>query len=102
LGSIPGPYEAEILLQTTLERAQQAISPMGGTLEETAEGIILRRPVRRLEWMAYFLIGLDFPVVIRQPTELREVVRTIARNLLYMAGEPAESEPVTRERVRVP
>jgi predicted DNA-binding transcriptional regulator YafY len=94
LGSIPGPYQVELLLKTTLEKAQQAIPPMVGTLEESSEGVVLRRAVRQLEWIAYFLIGLDFPVEIKQPEELRDVVRNMAHNLLRMAGDPVESEPV--------
>jgi predicted DNA-binding transcriptional regulator YafY len=89
LVAIPGPYQVEVLLETTLEHAQQAIPPAVGAVEETKEGLILRRPVRQLEWMAYFLIGLDFPVMVKQPEELREVIRQIARNLLHMAGDDA-------------
>ena len=87
LASIPGPHETVILLQTTLEHAQQAIPPVVGTIEVTDEGIILRRAVRQLEWMAYFLLGLDFPVVVKEPEELREVLRRIARSLMHMSGD---------------
>ena len=87
LGSIPGPYQVEVLLQTTLAEAQQAIPSMVGALTETAEGVILRRDVRALEWMAYFLIGLDFPVVIREPEALRVEIRKLAQRLMLMAGE---------------
>jgi predicted DNA-binding transcriptional regulator YafY len=87
LASIPGPYQVEILLKTSLEQARQAIPPAVGTLEETEEGILLRRAVRELEWMAYFLIGLDFPVEIKEPEALREVMRRIAKSLLGMTGD---------------
>jgi predicted DNA-binding transcriptional regulator YafY len=96
LDSIPGPYAAEILLQTTLAEAQAALPSMSSGLEETAEGVIWRRAVRHLEWMAYVLIGLDFPVVIRQPEELREAVRGIITRLQRMTGDAppqAEAEP---------
>jgi predicted DNA-binding transcriptional regulator YafY len=86
LASIPGPYPVEILLKTSLEQARQAIPPAVGVLEETEDGVILRRAVRQLEWMAYFLIGLDFPVVVIEPQELRDVIRQIAHKLLQMAG----------------
>jgi len=87
LASIPGPYETVILLQTTLEHAQQAIPSVVGALEVTDEGIVLRRAVRQLEWMAYFLLGLDFPVIVKEPEELREVIRRIARSLMHMTGD---------------
>jgi predicted DNA-binding transcriptional regulator YafY len=100
LDSIPGPYAAEILLQTTLAEAQAALPSMSSGLEETADGVIWRRSVRHLEWMAYVLIGLDFPVVIRQPEELREAVRSIASRLQRMTGDAPsqrEAEPAQRQ-----
>jgi predicted DNA-binding transcriptional regulator YafY len=92
LASIPGPYQVEILMKTSLDHARQAIPPAVGSLEETSEGVILRRAVRSLEWMAYSLIGLDFPVVVIEPQELRDVIRAIAKNMLRMAGD-AVGEP---------
>jgi predicted DNA-binding transcriptional regulator YafY len=94
LGSIPGPYQVEVLLQTTLDAAQAAVPSVVGTLEATPEGIILRRAARQLEWMTYFLLGLEFPVVILQPPELRATVRQIANRLLHMAGDAPVPEVV--------
>lgn len=93
LASIPGPYQMEVLLLTTLEAAQQAIPTVVGTLEETDEGIVLRRALRDMEWMAHFLISLDIPLVIKWPDELRAAIRQMATKLLRMAGdEPEEAE----------
>lgn len=90
LGAIPGPYQMEILLQTTLEEAQRVIPLMAGTLEKSDEGVILRRAAAQLEWMAYFLSGLDFPVLVKQPEELRVVMRRIAGRFSQMAGDEAK------------
>ncbi len=89
LGSIPGPYQVELLLQTTPEEAQRAIPWMAGALEETADGVILRRAVRDLQWMAYFVIGLEFPVEIKEPEELRAHIRQLANKLLRMTDTPS-------------
>lgn len=87
LASTPGSYRIEVLLKTSLERAQEAISPDEGILEETPEGIIFRRATDRLEWTAHFLIRLGFPVVVLQPKELRQVLHEIAAKALEIAGE---------------
>jgi predicted DNA-binding transcriptional regulator YafY len=87
LGSIatmPGAHQVEVLMKTTLERARQIISPEAGTLEETDEGVIFRRQGYELEWIAYFLIHLDFPVFVRQPPELRDLVRQFSERALRM------------------
>jgi predicted DNA-binding transcriptional regulator YafY len=102
LENIPGPYQVEILLQTTIEEARRLVPSGAELLEETAEGVILRRAVRKLEWMAYFLIGLEFPAIIREPVELREIMRQLAQKMLYMAGEPVASDPVANNELRQP
>jgi predicted DNA-binding transcriptional regulator YafY len=90
LGSIatmPGAHQVEVLMQTTMERARQVISPEAGTLEERDTGVIFRRQSYELEWIAYFLIHMDFPVYVRQPTELRDLVRRFAERALHMLDE---------------
>lgn len=75
---IPGTQQVEVLLETTLEHAQQVVPPALGTIEAVDKGVILRRAAYQLEWMAYFLLNLDFPVTIIQPVELRDMIRRIA------------------------
>jgi len=43
----------------------------------------------QLEWVAYFLICLDFPVVVVQPIALRERLRQMAMKALRMVGDKA-------------
>jgi predicted DNA-binding transcriptional regulator YafY len=87
LASMPGVYQVEILLKTTLENARCVLPSDEGTLEETAQGIIYRRSTDRLHWTAEMLLGLDFPLVVRQPEQLRQVLREIAARALKIAGE---------------
>lgn len=80
-------YQVEVILQISMDEAQKVIHPIMGTLEETDKGIIFRRASAQLEWIAHVLIGLDFPVFVVQPVELRTVLAQMAAKALRMAGE---------------
>ncbi len=84
--TMPGSAQAEILLKTTLEKAQIIQDNLMGTLEETDEGIIFRRAAYPTDWIAHVLLSADYPVIIRQPQELRETLRQFAERALQMAG----------------
>ncbi len=87
---LPGAKEVEVILETTVERARQVITPIIGTLEASEQGVIFRRTASQLEWIAHVLIGLDFPVHVVQPTELRDLIRQIGMKALQMVEESGE------------
>lgn len=78
-------WTIDVLLDTTLVEAQQCISPAMAELEQEAGGVALRCTVESLEWLAYTLIDLRFPFIVRNPPELRETLRTIAQKIAQMA-----------------
>jgi predicted DNA-binding transcriptional regulator YafY len=82
-----GVEQVTVLMQTSLEHARQVISPDLGTLEETAQGVLFRRAAIHLEWVAFFLVCLDFPVEVLEPEALRETLRQMARRAFQMLGE---------------
>ena len=82
-----GTEQVEVIMKTTLERARQVTLPDMGTLEETEQGVIFRRAALELEWVAFFLMCLDFPVIVIQPDALRETLRQMATKALQMIGE---------------
>lgn len=84
---VSGIPQVEVLLETSLEHAQQGIPPIMGTLEPVEGGVIFRRSASQLEWVAHILLTLDFPVHIRQPEELREMLRRIGAKALQMAAD---------------
>lgn len=84
---IPEAREVEVVLETSLERAQQVISPVMGTLEQSGQGVIFRRTATQLEWIAHVLINMDFPVHVLKPDELRDMLRQMAAKALGIAGE---------------
>ncbi|RPI93339.1 MAG: YafY family transcriptional regulator [Chloroflexi bacterium] len=87
LFSRPGTEQVEVLMKTTLEHARQVTSPDMGTLEKAEQGVIFRRAAQHLEWVAFFLMCLDFPVVVLQTPALRETLRRMGAKGLQMAGD---------------
>jgi predicted DNA-binding transcriptional regulator YafY len=81
--------QVEVLMDTTLEHARQVTSPDLGTLEETEHGVIFRRAAIHLDWVAFFLMCLDFPVIVIQPDALRETLRQMATKAFQMIGDEA-------------
>lgn len=83
--NVPSSYFVEVLLKTSLEHAQVIIPPYLGTLEETPDGVILKRTSTRLQWIAFALLSLDVPIEIKQPNELRQLLQDIAKRANLMA-----------------
>jgi predicted DNA-binding transcriptional regulator YafY len=80
-----------LLLETTLERAREQVPPMGVTLEEVGDGLLMRSSTSDLGWMARVLAGLSFPFVVRRPPELREALRQRAAEVAALAERTEES-----------
>ncbi len=89
LVTMPGADQVEALLRTTLEQAQQEISPGMATLEETDGGVIFRRAATQLEWIACFLMLRPYPVEVRGPESLRQLLRAMGDRAYAMVEERA-------------
>lgn len=87
LAMMPATWLIDVLLHTTLEEAQQMVPPALATLEQAADGVVLRCYVSHLEWIAHFLAGLDCPLVVRQPSELREALQRLAEKIIRIATQ---------------
>ena len=85
LATMPATWFVEVLLETTLEEAQHCVSPALATLEQSNEGILFHCYVSNLDWIAHFLVGLPFPIIIRQPQELRDAMRRLASHSMAIA-----------------
>jgi len=86
IANVPGAYQVEVLLKTTMETAQAHIPGYLGTLETCDEGIIMRREATNLDWVAMMLLSFNFPVEVKQPDELRLILRRIADTANRIAG----------------
>lgn len=85
IGSWPGTQQIEVLLETSMEEAQQIISLVMGTLEQVENGVMFRRAANQLEWVAHILISLDFPVHVIQTAELRDLIRRLGSRAAQIA-----------------
>jgi predicted DNA-binding transcriptional regulator YafY len=85
LATMPTTWSVEVLLETTLEEARQLVSPALATLEQVPEGVLLHCYAENLEWMAYILVNLRCPFVVRHPPELRDALRRLAEEIAVMA-----------------
>jgi predicted DNA-binding transcriptional regulator YafY len=87
LASWPGAEQVEVLMETTMGRAQEVTQYLPGELELSERGIMFRRAAYHLEWVALFLMSLDFPVHVVRPAALRDILRQMAARALQIAGE---------------
>ena len=86
VATLPSELSLDVLVQTTLENARQWILPGVGVLEEVDGGVALRGYVQDVEWMARYLSGLHWPIVIREPAALKDALRRHAAALVAAAG----------------
>ncbi|XSG77281.1 helix-turn-helix transcriptional regulator [Herpetosiphon llansteffanensis] len=85
--TMPGQYPIEIVLETSMSHVQQALPPAAGSFEATDAGIIWRREVADLWPTALLLLKFDFPVIIRQPPELRTIMQQLAAKAIHLSKE---------------
>jgi predicted DNA-binding transcriptional regulator YafY len=91
IATLPGRYDLEVLFQTTLDAAREIMLPGVGTLEETAEGVVLSGFTQDVDWLARYLASLPWPMLVRQPAELRDALHRHADALI--AAARLESTP---------
>jgi predicted DNA-binding transcriptional regulator YafY len=89
LASAPGAWAIDVLLETTLETARQRVPAAMATLEPEPGGVALRCHVQQLDWIARFLVGLECPLIVRHPPELRDALRRLAAEIAELAEREA-------------
>jgi predicted DNA-binding transcriptional regulator YafY len=85
ISNTPATWPIDVLLETTLENAQHVVPPALALLEQEKEGISFRCYVENLDWIAYVLLGLGCPFLVRQPPELRNALRELAQKAMNIA-----------------
>jgi len=85
LADAPATYTLDVVLGLPLAEAQRRIEPVLVTLEETPDGVVLRGATSDLRWWAHLLAGLNCPLSIRQPPELREALRQLGHDIIALA-----------------
>lgn len=93
LANMPDKYRVEVLIKATLELVQARIPSALGILTVVEEGVLLVCYVECLAWLALFLIDLQLPLVIHQPSELREEMECLRTRITQiLAGEHFSSD----------
>jgi predicted DNA-binding transcriptional regulator YafY len=85
LPNTPATWQIDVLLETTLEHAECGVPPALAILEECNDGVIFRCNAHNLDWMAYVLLGLGCPLIVRQPPELRNALQRLAQEATKLA-----------------
>jgi predicted DNA-binding transcriptional regulator YafY len=81
LSIAPYRWQAEVLLETDLATAAGEVPRTIASLEQAAEGVVMRFGANELDWLARFLAGLPFEIEVRHPPELRAALRALGRRL---------------------
>jgi predicted DNA-binding transcriptional regulator YafY len=85
ISQVPATWFVEVLLEINLEEARRIVPPTLAQLEQTPAGVRLTCYVEELDWIAYKLVGLDCPLVVKQPAELREELLRLAERTAGLA-----------------
>ncbi|HEV8190326.1 MAG TPA: YafY family protein [Ktedonobacterales bacterium] len=88
IGQTPARWHCEVRLTLSLDEARERIPLTVGSLEETANGVLLRCEFERLSWVAHYLLGLDCDFVVLEPPELRDEMLALAARLEAAARSP--------------
>lgn len=96
LAMMPSTWLIEIVLDAPLEELQQQLPQTLATLELIEEGVLLRCWAGSLEWFALILLGLNYPMKIRQPAELRDVLRDLAKRSHAIADSSEDAVEASR------
>lgn len=82
----PNTDQIEVLIQASRQEIEPRLWYCLGLLEEVPEGVIYRRGAYHLEWVALFLLSLDFPVKILKNQALRDLLAQKAQTAMKMAS----------------
>jgi len=83
---IPDRWDVEVILRTSLDSARGAIPAGLGVLEPHPDGARLCTSIASLDWMARYLVGLGFGVIVCQPPELRGAFANLAAEIATIAA----------------
>lgn len=82
VATLPRAWTVEVLLKTTLERAQAQFFDTIGVFEQVEEGVVMHNQSDDIDWFARQLAALPFGFEIRNPPQLRDALRQCAQKLL--------------------
>ena len=60
-------FDVEIILKTSIEQARRLLASEVHLLKLTDQGVLYRQSTSRLDWLAFSLMNLNIPFIIRKP-----------------------------------
>jgi predicted DNA-binding transcriptional regulator YafY len=90
LAVAPDIWHVEALLDASPEQVRATVPRHVARLESCPDGVIIRLNVEYLDVAARYLIGLGWPFLVRQPPELRAVLRDLAAQIAGSANDQDE------------
>ena len=92
IAATPWGWRLEIVFDTTLEEARRRIPRWVGDPEKIEEGVLLRAHSDDLDAAARMLASLGWPFTVREPAELRAVLRKVADVVSAAASNPQPTD----------
>ena len=86
IAAIPGTYQVEVWLDTSLADAQHMVAPTYGRVEEHEGGVLFRCQLDDLGNVAWYIVNLGVPFRVIQPDELRAAFGRLAQELAAVAS----------------
>ena len=96
IANMPGTWKVEVLLEMPWEEAERQVPPTLAMLDQAQDGVVLSCYTQELSWMASFLVGLRCPLIVREPPELHEALRTLAEEIVQLAERSEERYRASR------
>jgi predicted DNA-binding transcriptional regulator YafY len=86
---LPRKYPVEVFFEASLEHVQFELPEDAFLLEPQTGGVLMRGRIDDLNWLAQHLSRVSWPFTIREPDDLRAVLREHALKLIKMAERVA-------------
>lgn len=90
--AIPDEWLIEALLHMPFEEASSVVPLSFATLEETADGVMLRAYDRSLDHAARFLLSLGCPFEIVAPAELLQTFEELAQEVMAIVARSSRAD----------
>lgn len=84
IAGMSGTWKMEVFLEMPMEEAERQIPLTMAMLDYEPDGVVMSCYTQDLDWMAHFLVNLRCPLVVREPVELHEAMRKLAREVTQL------------------
>ncbi len=81
LSALPDMIQFEVMLETDLETAKTVIPPSMGLIKVTEFQTLMRCYSESADWLARFLLQVEFPFYVIQPPTLRDALKALMREI---------------------